>query len=241
MKTTLISCAAALAALSLTSCGSSRQQPMAGAGDYQFQQYLAQQQRAAAETGQPATPVAKAEPIEVQQSAQRPKRTLRDEDATVLLALEKSDHLRSYGDAVGFVESAVMDQAIMVAQERMSVLLKSALESAASNYVRNGNINLDNTSATLYESVTNRFSLNVSKDSHIIKRSVYDLDNGQVQIYVCIETGLSDNELSKKLANELNRDGFLGLQFDRDRFAKQNEESLKEYRTKLNESAEVSQ
>jgi lipoprotein len=236
MKTTLFTCAVAIAALSLTSCGSSKQ-PAAGAGDYQYQQFLAQQQKAAVETGRPAAPVS-AEPVEAQQYAQRPKRTLREEDATVLLALEKSDHLRSYGDAVGFVESAVMDQAIMVAQERMSVLLKSALESAASNYTRNGNINLDNTSATLYESVTSRFSVNVSKDSRIIKRSVYDLDNGQVQIYVCIETGLSDNNLSKKLANELSRDGFLGLQFDRDRFAKQNEQSLKEYREKLNQTAE---
>ncbi len=237
MKTNFIPFIAAVLVFLLSSCGASKQ-PVAGAGDYQYQQYLAQKR--AADSGL-APAKEQTEPIEAQKYAKRPKRVLREEDPTVEFALAKSDHLRSYGDATGYVESAVMDQAIMVAQERMSVLLKSALESAASNYSRNANINLDNTAATLYENVTKRFSVNTSKNTKIVKRSIYDLDNGQVQIYVCIEVNPSDSSLSNKLANELNREGFLGLQFDRDRFAAQNEESLKEYRNMLNKAAEVNE
>ncbi|MEZ3576192.1 MAG: hypothetical protein K1W01_01725 [Muribaculaceae bacterium] len=238
MKTTLISLiAAAVASIILSSCGSSKQ-PVAGAGDYQYQQFLAQQR---AQGQHQSVEPSQAEPSEAQQYAKRPKRTLRDEVPAVEFALEKSSQLRSFGSATGFVENAVMDQAIMVAQERMSVLLKSALESAANNYVRNANVNLDNTGATLYESLTKRFSVNTSKSIRIVKRSVYDLDNGQIQIYVCIESRQSANALSKELANELSRDGFLGLQFDRQRFAAQVEEDLKEYKTKLNDAAEASE
>ena len=71
--------------------------------------------------------------------------------------------------------------------------------------------------------------------------NLHDLDNGQIQIYVCIESRQSANALSKELANELSRDGFLGLQFDRQRFAAQVEEDLKEYKTKLNDAAEASE
>ena len=58
---------------------------------------------------------------------------------------------------------------------------------------------------------------------------------------MCIESRQSANALSKELANELSRDGFLGLQFDRQRFAAQVEEDLKEYKTKLNDAAEASE
>lgn len=56
------------------------------------------------------------------------------------MALAESDCLRSFGEATGFVENAVMDQAILGAQERMSVLLRSEIETAASNYARSDNV-----------------------------------------------------------------------------------------------------
>lgn len=237
MKTNLIPFIAATLSLALSSCGYSRM-PVAGAGDYQYQQYLAQQR--ALENGRPSAP-SPAEPVEAQQYSKRPKAVLREENPTMALAFEKSDHLRSFGQATGFVESSVMDHAIIVAQERMSVLLRSSIESAASNYTRNANVNLDNTGATLFESVAKRFSINISKNARIIKHSVYDLDNGQVTIYVCIESQQTDNALSKQLANELSREGFLGLQFDRDRFAAQSMEGLNEYRKSLSKEAETSE
>lgn len=251
MKTNhiLLTAATALLTLTLASCGSSKQ-PVAGAGDYEYMQFLAQKRAQAESRLQDSSNQASAQsntavqnqnqrPVEGQQAAVRPKRTLRDEEPTVEMALAESDCLRSFGEATGFVENAVMDQAILGAQERMSVLLRSEIETAASNYARNANLNMDNTSASIYESVARRFSVNASKNSRIIKRSVYDLDNGQVQIYVCIETRKDDTNLSKELANELSREGFLGLQFDRDRFAAQNEERLKEYRAQLRNEGET--
>lgn len=125
----------------------------------------------------------------------------------------------------------------MVAQERMAALLKSELTSGAKNYTRNANVNLDNTGAELFENVSQRLVINASKNARLLKRSVYDLDNGQVQIFVCIEVRPDNKALAKQLANELSREGFLGLQFDRDRFAAETEASLMEYRQRLKDEA----
>ena len=154
--------------------------------------------------------------------------------------MQQSSGIRSFGEATGFVESAVMDHAIMLAQERMAVLLRSAIEVATQNYTRNSNMNLDSSSATLLESVSKRFSVAESKDSKMLKRSVYDLSNGQIQIYVCIESNQSWSQIGGELANELSKEKILGLQFDRDRFAASMKQGLDEYKQKLDQQASVS-
>lgn len=244
MKTNLFAIVGIASALAFASC-SPKTQPVAGAGDYEYQQWLAQKRASERGTTNYPQQVAQA-PTQTQQYAQQPqqyaqqpKAVLRESNPTIDYALEESNHLRSFGSATGYIESVLYDQAIISAQERMSVLLQSELASVASNYLRNANKNLDNTSATLYESVTKRFAINTSKDVRIAKYSVYDLDNGQVRVYVCIETKPDNHALSTQLANELSHEGFLGLQFDRDRFIKENEQGLKEYRERLFQSSET--
>lgn len=237
MKTKLMAIVCIASAIALGSCAS-KKQPVAGAGDYEYQQWLAQKR--ATEQGTPRY-AESAAPARNQQYAQQPKAVLRESNPTIDYALAESDHLRSFGSATGYIESVLYDQAIMSAQERMSVLLQSELSSVAQNYVRNANANLDNTSATLYESVTKRFAINTAKDIKVAKYSVYDLDNGQVRVFICIEAKPDNRTLSTQLANELSREGFLGLQFDRDRFIKQNEAGLQEYRERLFQTTENNQ
>lgn len=239
MKTNLMAIVCIASAIALGSCAS-KKQPVAGAGDYEYQQWLAQKRASQQGGGYYAEREAPA-PGRTQNYAQQPKAVLRESNPTIDYALAESDHLRSFGSATGYIESVLYDQAIMSAQERMSVLLQSELSSVAQNYVRNANSNLDNTSATLYESVAKRFAINTSKDIKVAKYSVYDLDNGQVRVFICIEAKPDNHTLSTQLANELSREGFLGLQFDRDRFIKQNEAGLQEYRQRLFQSTENNQ
>lgn len=194
MKAHLILLLAAGAALTLGSCGS-KKGPTAGVGDYQYQQFLAQQyqqqqyqqqyqqgyQQNQGYQQQYQQPQ-QYQPSEAQQSWRRPKRKLMEIEPAVKKALEQSDCLRSFGESSGFSTTGAIDQAMMVAQERMSVMLRSSLEAAAKNYVRNANINLDNTSATLYESIAKRFSINTSKNTRMIEYTPYELDNGQVMV-----------------------------------------------------------
>ena len=74
----------------------------------------------------------------------------------------------------------------------------------------------------------------------MLKRSVYDLSNGQIQIYVCIESNQSWSQIGGELANELSKEKILGLQFDRDRFAASMKQGLDEYKQKLDQQASVS-
>lgn len=254
MKAHLILLLAAGASLPLCSCGS-KKGPTAGVGDYQYQQFLAQQYQQYQQQGYQQPQVyqyqqnqgyqqqyqqpQQYQPSESQQSWRRPKRKLMEIEPAVKKALEQSDCLRSFGESSGFSVTGAIDQAMMVAQERMSVMLRSSLEAAAKNYVRNANINLDNTSATLYESIAKRFSINTSKNTRMIDYTPYELDNGQVMVMVCIEARSTDSAVAQQLTNELSRAGFLGLQFDRKRFEAETEAALGAYREELKQEGSV--
>ena len=111
-------------------------------------------------------------------------------------------------------------------------MIKTAVEGAAQDYERNANQNLKNTAATLSEAVMTQYMAEEIKNAPVIDHSLYDLSNGHVQVYVCLEIKTNTEELMKNLDNELDRDGVIELQYDRDRFLERMSEGLEEYRKK---------
>ena len=70
------------------------------------------------------------------------------------------------------------------------------------------------------------------KNTRIIKNSIYDLTDGSIQVYVCLEMKTDTEELKKNLDNALDRDGVIELQYDRERFLDKMSEGLEEYKKK---------
>ena len=70
------------------------------------------------------------------------------------------------------------------------------------------------------------------KNTRILKTSIYDLADGSIQVYVCLEIRTNKNDFEKNLNNPLDRDGIIELQYDRDRFVKKMAEGLEEYKKK---------
>ena len=70
------------------------------------------------------------------------------------------------------------------------------------------------------------------QNTRILKTSIYDLSDGSIQVYVCIEMQSDKNNFSQNLKNVLDREGIIELQYDRDRFINKMNEGLEEYKEK---------
>lgn len=234
MKNWILAIVGVASTVALGSCGSSKQPPE-WSRDYEYQQWLAQKRASDQESRYESDHTG---PRREQEYARQPKAVLRESNPVMDYAMEESEHLRSFGSATGYNENAVYDQAIIFAQNRMSVLLESEISSAAKNYVRNASVNFDNKSESDFQELAKRFAINTTKNAPVVKHCIYDLDNGQVKVYVCLEVRQGKRELSKQLANELSREGIMGLEFDSERFAKETEAELRDYRDRLSKSAD---
>lgn len=195
-------------AVMLASCGTSKK---TASTDYQYQQWLAQQQQSA---------------------QQRPGRTMRTLEPCIELAQAEAKNLRAYGTATSYVEKTALNEAERDARNRLAAMLKTAVEGAAQDYEQNANKNLTNTAGSLSESVMTQFVAEEISNTRIIKTTMYDLTDGSIQVYVCLEMKMSKDDFDNNLNTTLDRDGLIELQYDRERFIRQMEKELEEYKQK---------
>lgn len=200
MKTLLISAAIAAATL-FSACG-------------------AQQKTAASNYPQP----------QQQQPQPRPARTMRTIDPCIELANEDSENLRAYGTATSYIEKTALNEAARDARNQLAQMMKVAVEGAAQDYELNAAQNRKSSAETLGESVMTQFVAEEVNNTRIIKTSIYDLADGSVQVYVCIEMRSNMSDMGKQLDNVLDRDGIIGIQYDRERFIEKMFDGLEEYK-----------
>lgn len=202
----------AIAALSLVACSASKP---AARPDYS-QQWQQQQQSV----------------------QQRPARTMRTEEPCIALANEDSPNLRAYGTATSYVEKVALNEAARDARNRMAQMMKVAIEGAAQDYEQNANKDLKGTAESLGESIMTQYVSEEIANTRTLKTSIYDLADGSVQVYVCIEMRTAKTDLEKKIDNSLDREGVIGIQYDRERFIDKMAAGLEEYKKRNRETAE---
>lgn len=195
-----------------TACNSTKK---TASTDYQYQQWQQQQQQQQQEA-----------------TSQRPGRTLRTTEPCIEMAQADSENLRAYGTATSYVEKTALNEAERDARNRLAAMIKVAVEGAAQDYEQNANRNLKKTAGTIGESVMTQFVAEEIKNTRIIKTDIYDLTDGSIQVYVCMEMKSSKDDFEKNLNNTLEREGILELQYDRERFVEKMAEGLDEYKKK---------
>lgn len=193
--------AATAAALSFISCGASKK---ALTSNYQGQW---QQQQA---------------------PMQRPTRTLRTVDPCIEMA--NASPRRAYGTATSYVEKVALNEAARDARNQLAQMMKVAIEGAAQDYEQNATQNLKSSAETISEAIMTQFVDEEIKNTRTIKTSIYDLSDGSVQVYVCVEMCSSDNDFQQKLENTLDKNDIISIQYDRDRFIKSIQSGLDEYK-----------
>ncbi len=195
--------------LLFVACGSTKKM---ASSDYQYEQWKQQQEQAA--------------------MSQRPTRTLRTTEPCIELAQADSENIRAFGTATSYVEKAALNEAERDARNRLAAMMKVAVEGAAQDYEQNANQNLKKTAGTIGESVMTQFVAEEIKNTRILKTSIYDLSDGSIQVYVCLEIQSDKNNFSQNLENVLDREGLIELQYDRDRFVQKMAEGLEDYKKK---------
>lgn len=165
-----------------------------------------------------------------QQSVQqRPARTMRTVDPCIELA--NADPRRAYGTATSYVEKTALNEAARDARNQLAQMMKVAIEGAAQDYEQNATQNMKSSAETIGEAVMTQFVAEEVKNTNIVKTSIYDLADGSIQVYVCIEMCRGGiEEMEKKLNNVLDREGIIEVQYDRDRFIEKMKNGLDEYK-----------
>lgn len=196
--------------LMFVSCGSTKK---VTSSDYQYQQWKQQQEQQTA-------------------GEQRPARTLRTTEPCIEMAQADAENLRAYGTATSYIEKTALNEAERDARNRLAAMIKVAVEGAAQDYEQNANKNLKNSAGSIGESVMTQFVAEEVKNTRILKTSIYDLADGSIQVYVCLEMRTNKKDFGKNLENTLDREGIIELQYDRDRFIEKMSDGLDEYKKK---------
>lgn len=159
----------------------------------------------------------------------QPKRQKREIDECILMANENSSGFRAYGEGTSYREGIAMENAEMDAVIRMVQQIQTAVEGARERYRGSAAKNLSTADEERIQSYIKQFIVGTT-GYRIIKTNLYDLSDGTVQCYVCIEQKVNTDDMTKKLSNELSDDGVLGIEFNRDRFAASIKEDLEKYK-----------
>lgn len=157
------------------------------------------------------------------------KRQKREIDECILMANENSSSFRAYGEGTSYREGIAMENAEMDAVIRMVQQIQTAVEGARERYRGSAAKNLSTADEERIQSYIKQFIVGTT-GYRIIKTNLYDLSDGTVQCYVCIEQKVNTDDMTKKLSNELSDDGVLGIEFNRDRFAASIKEDLEKYK-----------
>lgn len=159
-----------------------------------------------------------------------PERKLRTTEPCIELANAESESLRAYGTATSYVEKTALNEAERDARNRLGAMLKVAVEGAAQDYEMNGNKNNSKSAETIGEAVMTQFVSEELKNTRIIKTDIYDLKDGSIQVYVCIEMKSSEKDMADRLENLLDNDDIIGIKYDREKFIEKMKSGLDEYK-----------
>lgn len=200
-----------------------------------LQQESMEQQRAEAEAQQRQISQQQAEQQQVlaqQEAAQRtrPTRVLREAEPCEELALAEADNMRDFGTATANIESVARNAALRNARNNLAQRIQMAAEGAALDYEQNANEDFQITSEIVSEAVSSQFFAQHISNSRAIKWSVYDLSDGSIQVYVCIEMEKAQEEVLEELGNQLAKEGVLAIKDDRENFIDKIGEKLEDYK-----------
>ncbi len=170
-----------------------------------------------------------------QYAEQRPGRTMRATNPCMEMAQTESENLRAYGLAVAYTEKAALNEAERDAKNRMAAMIKTAVEGAAQDYTKNVNINLDVTTESIGEVVMSQYVVQEVANTKVIKTSVFDLTDGSIEVYVCIEMKKPQEKVEEAISNVLAEEEIIKVEYDRERFISKMSEGLSEYKKSLSQ------
>ncbi len=221
-----------MAVFALSSCGAKKQ--LAQNGYYQQQPYAQQSPQQNPYQQQPTYQQPPQQSQQPQQSA-RPTRTKREVEPCIAKALDPTaTNLRMYGTYTSYVEQEAISVAIQNARQELGGIINASVEGVLSQWVQSSQVDQRVTTDLLNGRDYTTYIAEQIAMTPPIETSVYDLSDGKIQVYVCIEMRTSQNELtnniSKTIQREVSEDETLRQKFDQQQFKEQHKQGLEEYK-----------
>ncbi len=205
MKKTFILMVFAGMALAMTSCGGSK--------------------KAAADYYNNPSPNAKVAP-----TLSKTKRETREVD---LLAAKETTNMRAVGVGNDIEEKYARREALRDAQTVLAGYLETTIINLVTEYHKNANVNAKKFSETNIEEGVELAVAQKVSTKLIGVPEIYDVSDGTVSVYVCVELTKPTDEVIGGVYDQLSKDGVLGTDYDKQKFINDNKERLQELRDRV--------
>lgn len=161
----------------------------------------------------------------------RPMRKKREVEECILLAQDPTK-IRAFGTSTSYDEATALEFAEADAVRQMTTMMETASEGARQIYRGTASKNASQASESRMESTVTQFFAQRIKNYRIIRTNMYDLSDGSIQVYVCIELPGGIEKTAEELANTLSEDEILGIDFNRQKFIDSMKEGLSDYKNR---------
>lgn len=151
------------------------------------------------------------EEIARQKALQRPTRTVRTLDPCEQLAIEESQFFRAAGSAIAKNESEAKSAALTDARNQLAQMVRVVVNGASQDYSKSNTSNYDKSVQLVGENIMNQYVYQSIDFTKPIKWSIYDLSDGTIQVYVCVEMTKEPEELTAELRTTLLQRPTIGI------------------------------
>lgn len=117
----------------------------------------------------------------------QPTRTARVSDPCVELSLAESEFFRAAGTAIAADESKAKSAAAVDARNQLARMIRVVVDGASKDYTANTNDSSTTRTKVIGEEIMSQYVYQSIELTKPIQWSLYDLSDGRVQAYVCIE------------------------------------------------------
>lgn len=163
--------------------------------------------------------------------SQQPKMRKREVDECITMAnSEPSDRFRAYGTSSSYQEEYALQNAEANAVTAMVQRMQTAIEGARQFFNKNANVNTKKMTEGDAKSVITQYIVGKCKNYRVIKTNLYDLSDGSIRCYVCIEMRDSKDEVTNTVSDALSRDNLIELEYDKKQFIESMKQGLEDYK-----------
>jgi hypothetical protein len=164
---------------------------------------------------------------------QQPEAKKRETRKVDELAAKATTNLRAVGMGNDFDEKYARSEALRNGLATLASELQSSIVALTQEYHKKGVINQKKIAETSIEGMVETAVSQKVSTKLIGVPEVYDLSDGTVSVYVCVELVKPTDEVIGDVYDELTRDEVIGIDYDKQKFIKDNRERLEELRNQV--------
>lgn len=164
---------------------------------------------------------------------QVPKETKREVREVDRLASQATDKLRAVGIGNDYNEKYARREAIRDAQATLAGYLERAIIEIVKEYNNNHTLNQAKVSEAQIEGYVETTVSQKISSIPIGMPEVYDLADGSVRVYVCVELQTETKKFLEDTYNNLTEKQILGIDYDKQKFIEDNMKTIEKLRNNL--------